>query len=110
MRVASHFRCSVAELQQRMNGKELAQWTAWMDAEQIGPEWDRFRHAQMLAAVQNGGRYEHAEKRAFIAKDFMTPDPWTEPEEPKPTDKTAALRKRLLAAELSAMEDAFAGE
>lgn len=88
-----------------MNAEEFAQWIVWMDAEQIGPQWDRFRHAQMLAAVQNGGRYEHTSKRPFYAADFMPDDPWCA--KPSAAQLSREQRVKQVNLELAVLESAF---
>lgn len=73
--LASHLRTTVSSLQQSLSAQEFVQWTLWMQAEQVGPEWDALRHAQLLAAVANGEGVK-PDKRLFTAADFQTPDPW----------------------------------
>ena len=74
-----------------------------MDTEQIGPEWDRLRHAQLMAAASNGGNYVHEHNRPFRAADFLF-DPW---ELVKVKPPTADETKAKLEAEIAALEDLF---
>lgn len=80
----------------------MQQRLIWMDQEQIGPAWDRFRHAELLAAMLNG-QCRRADGRPFVVADFLT-DPWAEPK-----TVTAEDQKRQIAMELEAMADAFGG-
>ncbi len=84
-----------------MSNRDATEMLLWLDAEQIGPAWDRFRHADLKAALLNSAG-TRADGRPFTVGDFFT-DPWADP--PKPAN--AELQKRLIAAELEAMADAF---
>ncbi len=89
------------EAVQRLSVREVTQRMVWMDAEQIGPAWDRYRHADLKATILNASGVK-ADGRPFTAADFLT-DPWAPP--PKPVNQD--LQRRLIAAELEAMEDSF---
>lgn len=77
--MASHLHCTVATLTARMSALELERWIAWLDAEQIGPGWDRLRHAQLLEAMHNSGRIGKKGGGLFKTLDFMPADPWAPP-------------------------------
>lgn len=92
--LASHLGCTVGHLEQTMSAREFSDWMAWMATEQVGPFWQRLRHAEVMAAVHNGA----CEKRGggvFTWQDFMP----AEPAEPMTPER--------MRAELAAMEDAF---
>lgn len=76
----------MASLQHTLSAQEFSQWIEWMQAEQIGPDWDARRHAELLAAAHNGAMLK-ADKKPFSAADFMRSDPWAPP---------APVRARLL--------------
>lgn len=84
-----------------MSALELSEWVAWLDAEQVGPWWDRLRHAELMAAVANGSLTKRS--GLFSAADFLPADPWLPP--PKPL--TAEQTRARLQAELAGMEDLF---
>lgn len=65
---------------QTLSAQEFTRWMVWMQAEQIGPEWDALRHAQLQAAAANGALVKH-DRKAWASGDFMRPDPWA-PQEP----------------------------
>ncbi len=67
---------SVAVLVATLSAQEFARWKVWLQAEQVGPRWDALRHAELLAAVHNGGNYQRKGGGAFTRKDFMPADPW----------------------------------
>lgn len=73
--LASHLRTTVACLQQNLSAQEFVQWMEWMQAEQLGPDWQALRHAEVLAALSNGAM-QKPDKRPFSAADFMRADPW----------------------------------
>lgn len=77
--LASHLRTTVSSLQQSLGAQEFVQWMQWMQAEQVGPDWDALRHAELLAAVANGAVVK-PDKRMFTAADFQRPDPWVPPD------------------------------
>lgn len=66
-----------------MSAQEFTRWMVWLDAERIGPEFDRLRHAQSLAAALNAGRFARRDGGAFVPADFTPADPWALPEEKK---------------------------
>jgi len=76
----------------RINALELARWDAWLDAEQIGPAWDRYRHAQLLEAVHNSARVAKKGGGMFKVTEFMSPDPWAPPAPPPKPPTLAELR------------------
>lgn len=61
---------------QGLSGREFTRWLVWLDTEQVGPEWDAWRHAQLLAALHNGP-LQKPDKSVFSAAEFMRRDPWT---------------------------------
>lgn len=63
---------------QTLSAQEFTQWMVWMQAEQIGPEWDALRHAQLQAAVANGALVKQ-DRKAWTAAEFMRADPWAPP-------------------------------
>lgn len=71
--LASHLKTTVAELERGMSAREFSHWCAWMDAEQVGPVWDRIRHAQAMAAIYNGP-HEREGGGLFTAADFLPKD------------------------------------
>jgi hypothetical protein len=60
-----------------------------MHAEQVGPEWDALRHAELMAALHNGP-LQKQDKTLFKASDF-TRDPWAPPK-PAPDPQDAFYR------------------
>lgn len=58
-----------------LSAQEFTRWMVWMQAEQIGPEWDALRHAQLQAAAANGA-LSKPDRKPFTAADFMRRDPW----------------------------------
>jgi hypothetical protein len=78
--LAGHLRTTVASLQHSLSAQEFTQWVEWMQAEQIGPDWDARRHAELLAAAHNGAMVK-PDKRPFTAAEFLRPDPWLPPEQ-----------------------------
>lgn len=104
--VASHLRQPVSVVMATMSAQELMRWLAWMDAERVGPAWDRQRQAELLAAVYNGA----AQRRGgghWTPADFAGPDPWAEAVEPAPL--TPEQHVEQIRREIAAMEAAFGG-
>lgn len=83
--LASHLKTTVHALERGMSAREFIQWCAWMDEEQVGPAWDRIRHAQALAAIYNGP-HEREGGGMFTAGDFLPKD---EPEEQTDAERVA---------------------
>ena len=54
-----------------------------MQTEQVGPEWDALRHAELLAALNNGP-LQKRDKTLFRTADFMRSDPWAPPDPAAP--------------------------
>lgn len=71
---------------ERWSAREFNERLAWMDAEQIGPFWERARHAQLLAAIANGA-CERTGGGMFSAKDFL-PEPQDQ-DAPEAGERTA---------------------
>lgn len=69
----------MGHLQQTLSAQEFTQWIEYLQAEQIGPDWEARRHAELLAAAHNGAMVK-ADKKPFTALDFMRRDPWAPPE------------------------------
>lgn len=69
---------TVAALVPQLSGQEFGRWVVWMQAEQLGPEWDALRHAQLLAAAHNGGAFKRKGGGPFLAADFLRADPWAD--------------------------------
>jgi hypothetical protein len=65
-----------------MSAEEFAEWSVMFTAEELHPAADRMRHAQLLAAMQNG-QLTRKSKKLWTAGDFMR-DPWA----PAPVKKT----------------------
>jgi hypothetical protein len=80
----------VGELQRCLSAQEFTRWCVWMDAEQQGPAWAAMRHAELMAAVHNGGGLRHADGRPFRVEDFMRTDPWHPPAVVVPAAMTPA--------------------
>jgi hypothetical protein len=83
-RLAWQFRCTVEELIPRLSAQAFTRWLIWMEAERIGPDHDRLRHAQMLAAGLNAGHVKKKDGTVFAPNDFLPDDPWAEPKAPPP--------------------------
>jgi hypothetical protein len=77
-KLAATLGTTVATLLPQLSAQEFARWQAWMQAEQVGPEWAAHRHAEAMAAAYNAGQFKHRDARAFAAADFARPDPWAE--------------------------------
>lgn len=99
--LAFHLRCPVSVIEQTMSAQEFMHWQAWLRAEQVGPEWDRLRHAEVMAAVHNGA-CERKGGGAFTAVDFLPKDAWHLPAAADPQAQAARLQR-----ELQAMEEWF---
>lgn len=104
--LASHLHTSVAAIERGMSAQEFARWQVWMHAEQVGPAYDRLRHAELMAAVHNGA-CSKVGGGAFGAADFMAPDPW-QPSETS-DEPAAPADKARIRAELKRMEAALFG-
>ena len=61
---------STAAVERGVSAREFAHWVRWMEDEQVGPEWDRLRYAQLLAAIYTGPS-QRVGGGAFKAADFM---------------------------------------
>jgi hypothetical protein len=61
-----------------VSAEEFAEWSEMFSAEELHPNAERVRHAQLLAALANG-ELRHPSKKMFAAQDFMR-DPWKKPE------------------------------
>lgn len=66
-------------------------------AEELHPSAERLRHARLMAAISNGGRYIKPSKRAWEPADFVA-DPWQPPKELQPRRLTPAQVARQVAA------------
>lgn len=98
--LATHLHRSTAELVATLSAQEFVRWSLWLHAEQVGPHWDRLRHAELMAAVHNGTNVKHRESRPFSALDFFLADPWAPP--PAPVAMTAAQVRQMHEAHLAA--------
>lgn len=78
--LASHLKTTVAAIERGMTAAEFNAWVLWMDAERIGPKWDRIRHAQLQAAIYQGASTREGGGN-FEAADFLPPDPFEAPAE-----------------------------
>jgi hypothetical protein len=85
---------TAAALLHGLSAQEFARWQAWLEAERVGPAWDARRHAELMAAVHNGGRVARAGGGLFTVADFMQPDPWA-PAAPAAADLTPQQMKAL---------------
>ena len=73
-----------------MSAQEFGEWITFMQHEQQTPGAERFRHAQLLAAVHNGPLTRH-DKALWRVADILPADPWAPPDaEPAPAAPTAA--------------------
>jgi hypothetical protein len=68
-----------------MTAQEFGEWQAWYIREQMHPQVDRLRHAQLLAATMNG-QLTRKSGGMFTAAEFMGDDPWTPPPAPVTND------------------------
>ena len=75
---------TVAALSSTLSAQEFTRWVLWMRHEQVGPAWDRVRHAEILAATGNAGRYQHRDGRPWDLRDHLPADPWAPPAPPPP--------------------------
>lgn len=102
--LAHSLKTTTAEIERRFSALEFNERVAWMEMEQVGPRWERRRHAELLAAIANGA----CERRGggmFTAADFIR-DPWAPPAEPK-KPATKEEERAALEAQIKAMEGAF---
>lgn len=67
---------TVAALSAGLTGQEFSRWVLWMQAEQVGPEWQAQRHAELMAATHNAGQFKRQGGGPFKAADFMRADVW----------------------------------
>lgn len=95
--LASHLKTSVAAIERGMSAREFGHWQVWLDAERIGPAWDRVRHAELMAAIHNGACTKRG-GGTFDTRDFLPDDPWV-----FPVEQDAAT----IARELKRMEGSF---
>ena len=75
--LAAFLGITVATLMATMSAQEFTRWMIWMQTEQQGSDWQARRHAELLAAVHNSGRVQHADQRLFELRDFLRADPWS---------------------------------
>lgn len=101
--LAAHLHRTTAELAATLSAREFARWALWMHAEQVGPHWDRLRHAELMAAAHNGTNVKHRDARPFSALDFFTADPWSPP--PAPMTMTAEQVRQMHDAHLATEQD-----
>lgn len=82
---------TVAAIEQGMSAREFTHWLHWMDAERVGPVFDRVRHAELLAATYNGASTRRGgDKSPWTAADFLPPDGWADAPEPARADDAQA--------------------
>lgn len=97
---------TVGALVQGLSAREFTQWLLWMDNEQVGPQWQRLRHAELMAATGNAGRTQHVDSRPWEPRDFLRADPWAPPPAPAAAI-TPAQRKAQHDAWLRRQEEAI---
>lgn len=86
---------TVATLAGTLSAQEFNQWQVWLQVQQVGPEWDALRHAELLATASNGGQYRHRAGRPFNAGDYLRPDPWAEPQSLTPEQERERLEREF---------------
>jgi hypothetical protein len=64
-----------------MSAEEFAEWSVMFSAEELHPSAERFRHAQVMAALHNGPLTRKS-KKLWDAAEFMR-DGWKAPEAKK---------------------------
>lgn len=94
--LASHLKTTVAAIERGMTAAEFNAWCLWMDAERVGPMWDRIRHAQLQAAIYQGAS-EREGGGNFTVQDFLPPDPFAEPAQEDPEAVAERLRQGFAA-------------
>ena len=72
-----------------MSAMEFAQWFVYMTHEELLPEVDRLRHAQLLAATHTGA-VVNTSKQPWTAEDFTDINVWPSSEEVVASTQTLA--------------------
>lgn len=86
--LAYHLKTTTGHLEQCLSAQEFTRWCIWLEAEQIGPEWDALRHAEILAALHNGPmKRAGGSSQPFAARDFLRRDPWSPAPQPDPSQQ-----------------------
>lgn len=92
--LAYHLKTTTGHLEQCLSAQEFTRWCVWLEAEQIGPEWDALRHAELLAALHNGPmKRADGTSRPFTVREFLRRDPWAPP--PPTPDPSQQLLDRI---------------
>ena len=84
---------TVAALSVGLTGQEFSRWVLWMQAEQVGPEWQALRHADLMAATHNGGQFKRHGGGPFKAADFLRADPWHDAPSLTPEQEAARMQR-----------------
>lgn len=84
---------TVAVLSASLSGQEFTRWVLWMHAERVGPQWQAQRHAELLAAVNNGGQVKRQGGGLFKPSDFLPADPWNPPRPATPEEEAERLQR-----------------
>ena len=75
---------TVEELGGRMSAQEFGEWFVYMSREQLHPEIERIRHAQLRADIRSGPSTPAFRQGGWEYTDFVDLDAWAP--EPEPTD------------------------
>lgn len=86
-----------------MSAEEFGEWQAMFTREQLHPAADRLRHAQLLAAIQNGA-LRKPDKTLWQAAQFLSPDPWAKQSAPA---EAPQLTPQQLAAQVASINARF---
>lgn len=84
---------TVAVLSANLSGQEFARWVLWMNGERVGPQWQQQRHAELMAAVHNGGQVKRQAGGIFRPSDFLPTDPWNPPRPATPAEESERLQR-----------------
>lgn len=83
---------TVEELGRRMSAQEFREWFVYMSREQLQPEFERIRHAQLRADLLTGPAVPPAGQGGWSYTEFVDLDPWAP--EPEPLT-TVSLREQV---------------
>lgn len=86
-----------------MSAEEFGEWKAIFSKEQLHPDAERMRHAQLLAALHNGALVKR-DKTTWQAVQFMGGNPWEIAEE---ATEAAPPTPEQIAAEVARINASF---
>jgi hypothetical protein len=88
--------CTVQELAEKLTDREFVEWLIFMQAEQLTPDADRWRHGELLSEVANTSDMRPRGAKRWTPEHFVARDVW------KPKDATLQKRKPPTPEELRA--------